>query len=87
MVANLAGRCARSTTGKNLIQIGIDTGLDPWVTQGWKVRAAVPRSEVPEGDGWRQQYLGKLIGARQQMEVGCEDTSEVDILIESLCST
>ena len=50
VVANIVGRCARSTTGSNLMQIERETLLDPWVTPGWKVFAAVPRSDVPEQD-------------------------------------
>ena len=47
VVANLAGRCARSTTGSNLMQIERETMLDPWTTPSWKICAAVPRSDVP----------------------------------------
>ena len=47
IMANIAGRCARSTTGKNLLNIQIETSLDPWVTPAWKVRAAVEKSSVP----------------------------------------
>ena len=84
VVASMAGRCVRSTTGKNLVQIERDTGLDPWVTPAWKVRAAVPREEVPMREGWRAQYLTKLIWARREMMTNVEDTTELDSLIDSL---
>ena len=87
VVANLAGRCARSTTGSNLMKIERETMLDPWTTPGWKIRAAVPRSDVPDRLKWRLVYLMKLIGARQQMQSSCEDSTEVTALIESLCTS
>ena len=61
--------------------------MDPWTTPGWKIRAAVPRSDVPDQEKWRLVYLMKLIGARQQMQSSCEDSTEVTALIESLCTS
>ena len=87
IVANMAGRCVRATTGSNLIKIGIETGLDPWATPSWRIRNAIGKAEVPVGDGWRGQLLRKLIAARKEMETNSEDTDEVQDLIESLCST
>ena len=83
VVASLVGRCSRSTTGRNLINIQRETLLDPWLAPSWKVRAAVPRSNVPAQEEWRLVYLIKLIAARKQMESSCEDTLEVNALIES----
>ena len=87
VVASMAGRCVRSTTGRNLIQIERETGLDPWLTPAWKIRAAVPRADVPVSEGWRAQYLTKLIWARMEMKTKVEDTADVDNLIDSLCSS
>ena len=87
VLPHIVGRCARSNTGKNLMQIERETSLDPWVTASWKIVAAVPRSEVPDQEKWRLAYLMKLIAARQQMESSCEDTCEINALIESLCSS
>ena len=64
-----------------------ETGLDPWREPAWKIRAAVPRSEVPDGEQWRPQYLTKLILTRKQMKMNLEDTTDLDTLIESLCSS
>ena len=86
-MANIVGRNARSTTGKNLKCIERDTGLDPWRVKAWRVKKAVKRVEVPDREGWRVQYLGKLIVARSEMETMCQDVKELDTLIESLCSS
>ena len=70
IVASMVGRCARSTSGRNLALIERYTGLDPWLTPAWMVRAATPREEVPVSEGWRIQYLTKLITTRKHMNIG-----------------
>ena len=85
VVANIVGRCARSTTGRNLLNIERETQLDPWTSESWMVRSAVPRSEVPAMQGWRVQYLGKLLDSRMEMEAMCEDTEEITNIIDDLC--
>ena len=57
-----------------------------WTT-AWKVRAAVHRAEVPVSVGWRAQFLTKFIFASRELKTSLEDTTEVDILIDSLCSS
>ena len=85
VVANIVARCARSTTGRNLLNIERETQLDPWTSESWMVRSAVPRSEVPAMQGWRVQYLGKLLDSRMEMEAMCEDTEEITNIIDDLC--
>ena len=87
IVSNMMARCARSPIGKNLISIARETGLDPWTSQSWKVRAAVERKEVPDGEGWRLQYLRKLLEARMEMSTRCEDLEDINTIINSLCSS
>ena len=87
MVANMVARNARSTTGRNLLGIQRETGLDPWRAASWEVRDAVGRAEVPAMQGWRVQYLGKLLDARREMDSKCEETDEVSSLIDALCSS
>ena len=61
--------------------------LDPWNTEAWRVRNAVPRSQVPAADGWRVQYLSKLLSRRLEMETECQDVEEITSLIDSLSSS
>ena len=68
IVANMVARCARSTTGRNMLNIERETNLNSWTTQSWKIRDEVPRAEVPEMQGWRIQFLGKLLEARMKMD-------------------
>ena len=51
------------------------------------VKENIPRTEVPVGDGWRVQYLAKLLAARKDMQTNCQNTDEITTLIESLCSS
>ena len=87
VVANMVGRCAQSTTGGNLIRIHRETGQDPWKEPAWKVRDGITRAEVPPQEGYRVQYLKKLITARTELRSKALETTEVDGLIESLCSS
>ena len=87
MVVNMVARCARSTTRKNLLNIEREVHLDPWTTPGWKIKEAVARAEVPAMEGWRIQYLGKLLDARREMDDNCDDTEEISSLIDNLCSS
>ena len=42
---------------------------------------------VPDGDIWRVKYLGKLLEARGEANYEGEDTQQLTVLIDSLCSS
>ena len=42
---------------------------------------------VPDGDVWRVKYLGKLLEARGEANYEGEDTHQLTVLIDSLCSS
>ena len=86
VVAAMVSRCARSTTGKNLLSMERETCLDPWRARAWQIRANVKRAEAPSTEGWRLQYLSKLLMARKELELNCQDPEEIN-LINSLCSS
>ena len=83
----IVARCARSTTGKNLKYIERETNLDPWTAKAWRVREHIKRAEVPMGEGWRLQYLAKLLEVRKELETSCQNVEEINLLIDSLCSS
>ena len=56
IVASMMVRCARSPTGKNLLNIERETDLDPLLVQPWQIKEAIRRAEVPHNEGWRWQY-------------------------------
>ena len=79
--------CARSTAGKNLLNIERETNLDPLLVQPWQVKEEIRRAVVPHNEGWRWHYLGKLLDARRELNGRCEDTKTINELIEGLCSS
>jgi hypothetical protein len=87
IVASMVARCARSTTGKNMMNIERETRLDPWTCKAWNVRNQVKRAGLPMGEGWRLHYLSKLLVARKELETMCQNVEEINLLIESLCSS
>ena len=87
VVASIVARCARSITGRNLKNIQLETKMDPWREEAWKIRQSVKLEEVPDREGWRVQYLAKLIRAKQEMETRCEPVEEIERLIGSLCTS
>ena len=78
-----------TTTGQNLHVIRWETGLDPLATSLAKMKEVIGSrlATVPEEDGWRLQYLGKLLEARGDAYYGGEDTHQLTGLIDSLCSS
>ena len=87
VVANMVARCARSNTGKNLLNIERETNLDPLSSHPWMIRDAVKREQTPPAEGWRWQYLAKLLHARRELVTRCENIDDITTLINSLCSS
>ena len=83
IVFSMVSRCARSITGKNLLNIERETSCDPWTSSGWMLKESVKRADVPYNESWRIQYLKKLLDVRQ--ETGVDD--DVSVLIDGLCTT
>ena len=87
-LACVAASDIRSTTGSNLRNLYLETSLDPRGNR-WKVRETIlnQKCPVPEIDRWRIPCLQKFLGLRYELEMRCEDTSEVDSLILSLVTS
>ena len=63
------------------------TSLDPFITPPWKFKNAFPRADIPEKEVWRAHLLRKLVLARQEADVSCKDSTEIQMLLDSLCSS
>ena len=89
LVARLAARDRSSTTGINLSMIQQETGLNPWNTKPSVISQALEEREVtvPVNDLWRLPLLKKLLIQREEMEVACSNTNQINSLIDSLCSS
>ena len=48
VMANLAGRDLRTTTGRNLMYLQESTGLDPWVFGSTRLKSEVVKNEAVE---------------------------------------
>ena len=90
VMAGIAGRDIRSTTGKNLRLIDEQSGLDTWVFSSTRIKEELLSKEtvtVPPQDQWRIMYLGKLLEERQKLHYSGDKEGEerVSGLIDSLC--
>ena len=87
LLAELTGRDASSTTGRNLSNIRLETGLDPWNASSYQISDKLSSmvTVVPPQDSWRLPYLEKLLQQKKEMEAKSLDTAEISLLINSLC--
>ena len=88
ILANVVGRDVRSTTGKNLWNLGVETGLDIWSVAPGLVKTKLMEKavDIPLRDTWRTGFLGKLLVERGEKIYCGEDVAELDELIDSLCT-
>ena len=86
-LAGLSQADARSTLGKNLRKITIETGKDPRWTAHASFRDSFKTIPVPDEDSWRIPLLSRLLDERREKETMEEDTKSVEELIASLCSS
>ena len=91
VVACLTSGDIRSTSGSNLFGIRKLCKIDKLSTpsssavKGMLLQGV--KSSVPDLDSWRIGCLKKYLEERYQLQSKLQDTSEVDSLIESICST
>ena len=90
VMAGLAGRDLRTTTGRNLKLVHDLSGLDPWETSSAKLREELIRKmkiDVPPTDKWRAPYLSSSLKQRQMCfyQGDSESMKTISVLINSLC--
>lgn len=87
VLAGLSQADSRSTLGQNLRKIAIETGKDPrWVAHSC-FRGSFKKIMVPEGETWRIPLLARLLEERLEKETMEEETTILEELIASLCSS
>ena len=86
-LARISAVYLRTTTGKNLHNLMMETGLDLNCDSTAAIKAALDINEVPEVDKWRLPLLSRLVDDRMELETMGEDTTNVEELITSLCSS
>ena len=88
VVSRIVGRNASTTTGLNLLNIQLETNLNPWSSSLSKFKDHFQTTPpVPEVDFWRIPLLEKYLKIRKEQITSCEDTEYINTLISSLCST
>ena len=90
VMANIASRDIRATTGSNLRFIQETSGLDPWRCNAMQLKEKLKEKEqvtVPMQDMWRVKYLGTLLCQRQELHyIGAtEQRDSISELINNLC--
>ena len=90
MVANLASLDIRSATGSNLFGLRRECAaqeIDGKSMATVKSLILGLKTSVPEPDKWRFGCLRKYLDERYQLKARLEDTTLLDSLIDSLCSS
>ena len=78
VLANIAGRDVRTTTGSNLKLLEELTGLNPWVFGSARIKEEPMKEETvltQVEDEWRLSYLASLLANRQQLDYMGEEES------------
>ena len=87
VVARLVGKDAKSVTGKNLLNIRLETKLNVFSAPLQKIKDAISLATPPAPEQWKLYLLDKYISRRKDLRTRCEETNYLDNLIDSLCST
>jgi hypothetical protein len=87
VVARLVGKDAKSVTGKNLLNICLETKLNVFSAPLQKIKDAISLATPPAPEQWKLYLLDKYICRRKDLRTRCEETNYLDNLIDSLCST
>ena len=86
LLVNLVARDPSSTTADNISYIRELTKFSPWHFSAGRIKAALPRLEVPEKEQWRIGLLHSLISLRNENHMDILDKKRTTAIIDSLCS-
>ena len=88
VIARIVGRNAATTTGLNVLNIQLETSLNPRVSPLPRFREHFQKQpDVPQADLWRLPLLEKYLMTRKELLTQCVDTEYITSLINSLCSS
>ena len=88
VVSRIVGSDASTNTGKNLLNMFLETKLKPMSSPLHLFYESILKpADIPTSDTWRLNLLSKYLKIRQDQLISCEDTSYIDTLISCLCST
>ena len=87
LVASLAVGDIRTPTGSNCQGIRREFNMQAGSMVLMRGKILDAKRSVPGQDCWRLPCLRKFLNQRYQLEASLKDTMEIDLLIESLCSS
>ena len=87
-ISRIVEKDPRSPSYSNLRYITSLTSLDqPYMYSKQRIKIALPRKEVPDGEKWTFGLLVSLLELRRVKNVKAEDSKSICAMIDSLCST
>merc|ERR1719319_435807 len=87
LLSRVAAADPSFTTRQNIEYVRDISGVDPKQYGAACVAASLPTSQVPEEQQWRLGLLTSLLALRQEKYFSQEDSSRVEAMLASLCST
>ena len=87
VVARIVSKDAKTITGKNLLNLRIETGVDVASAPLSQSRQLFSLVSEPTQANWKFYLLEKYLKTRNDMDTRCEDTEYINDLISSLCSS
>ena len=87
VVARIVSKDAKTTTGRNLLNIKLETGLDVASAPLSQSRKLFSLVSTPSQASWKLYLLEKYLKKRNDLEINCESTDYINDLISSLCSS
>ena len=79
----------RTTTGRNLSFLRVESGLEPLSCSSVKIKAELGSklTMAPDMDKWRVKYLARLLEERGEVHYEGGDVDDLTVLIDSLCTS
>ena len=87
VVARIVSKDAKTTTGRNLLNIKLETGLDVASAPLSQSRKLFSLVSTPSQASWKLFLLEKYLKKRNDLDINCESTDFINDLISSLCSS
>ena len=87
ILASLVSKDIQSNTGKNLAVIQRTCGFNPRSVSPTVIWKNPVKTEVPVLDQWRIPVLDNWLKLRREMTVNLQNTENISLLIDALCST
>ena len=88
-LSNIVARDATSNTGRNLLEIKAEFGLNPWMVNAQELRRRFIKTATPPDDEWVLKQLENALEERLEREGEGEEGEDMDLLtffVDSLCS-